>query len=74
MKEFIIAMAVRSPSARIWYPFLALFLVACTVYGAMMAGLENAVIIQAHAESEIKAIIEYVPSDKQLKAIGDIRI
>ncbi len=75
MSEFIVYLAARSPSARMWYPFLALFLVACTVYGALMAGLKNAIISDAHAVSEISAIIEYIPdSQKQLEAISEVRI
>ena len=75
MRDFIIALAARSPSARMWYPFLALFLVACTAFGAWKAGLESAVISSAEAQVEIKSIIKHIPDNtKQLKAIGDIRI
>lgn len=75
MKDFVIMLAARSPSARMWYPFLALFIFACVVNGAWQAGLENAVISDAKAQEEVKSIVKYVPDAQiQIKALSEIRI
>ncbi len=63
-----------SPPSWVLYPVLLGFLIQGTWQGMWQSALESALVNNAHTAGEIAAIIEYVPSDKQLKAIGDIRI
>lgn len=74
MGKTIGQIVLLAPPAWALYPFLGLFLVGCVVNGAWQAGIENAVISNARVEAGVTAIIEFVPSDKQIHALGDIRI